>query len=63
MKLTLKQWRMLNDWSLEKSAEMLGVSRLTVFNWEHGKTYPNAKNIKAIEDAYNIKWSDDVLMP
>lgn len=42
---------------------MIGVSEQAIVAWEkHGAT-PNANRIPAIEKAYNIKWSDDVLMP
>lgn len=63
MKLTLRQWRKLRDITLKEASNMIGVSEQAIVAWEkHGAT-PNANRIPAIEKAYNIKWSDDVLMP
>ena len=60
---TLRTWRRVRDLTLKSASELIGVTEQTLISWEQGRTAPNAKHIKAIEDAYNIRWSDDVLMP
>lgn len=62
-KYTLRQWRKVNDMTLKEASDLIGVSEQTVIAWEQGRSEPRAGNIRAIEKAYNIKWSDDVLMP
>lgn len=63
MKLTLRQWRMLRDMTLKEASKKIGVSEQSIIKWEKHGALPNARQIPAIEEAYNIRWSDDVLMP
>lgn len=63
VKLTLRQWRMVRDITIREASEEIGVSQPTIVKWEKHGAMPNTKLIPAIEKAYNIKWSDDVLMP
>lgn len=62
-KYTLKTWRKVRDMTLAEASEKIGVSRVTLINWEKGKSIPKVDKIPAIEKAYDIRWSDDVLMP
>ena len=40
----------------EKLAEKIGVSRITIYDWESGKYPPtNANNIAAIEDVFQLE--------
>lgn len=39
---------------IEQAAAHLGVSFTTILNWETGKTKPNAQNIKAMAELYNV---------
>ena len=36
-------------------ADMLGVSRLTVINWEKGRNFPDNYNLERIADVFGIK--------
>ena len=38
----------------EALAEMLGVSRQTISNWENGRSYPDIASIIVLSDVYNI---------
>lgn len=38
----------------ERAASELGVSITTLFNWERGDTYPNAKNISDMVKLYGV---------
>lgn len=38
----------------EKSAEILGVSRQTVSNWENEKSYPDIVSVIKMSDIYNV---------
>lgn len=39
---------------IEQAAAHLEVSISTLLNWETGKTKPNAQNIKAMAELYNV---------
>ena len=62
-KYTLKQWRRVRDLTQKEASKRIGVSEQTLLSWEKGKSMPRVDKIPAIEKAYDIKWSDDVLMP
>lgn len=38
----------------ERAAADLGVSITTLFNWERGDTFPNAKNIRDMAALYAV---------
>ena len=59
---TLKQWRRHRELSQTKLAKAVGVSRSTIARWEDEKCddMPNAKCIPKLEQALDIRWSDDV---
>lgn len=58
MKINLKAARVNNKISQKEAAEHFNISRDTLRNWENGKTFPNAAQIKKIESYYNISYSD-----
>lgn len=50
----LRKIRVQNNLSQEKFAEILGVSRQTVVNWECGKSLPTADKIQKIIKEFSI---------
>ena len=62
-KYTLKTWRKVRGMTLAEASEKIGVSMVTLINWEKGTSLPRVDKIPAIEKAYDVRWSDDVLMP
>lgn len=62
-KFTLRQWRVLAGLSREKLGNKIGRTPMTIYKWENGQTQPNATDIANLEDALNIVWSRDILMP
>lgn len=42
--------------SREKAANLIGVHKDTITNWETGKTLPGLKHIPAIEKVYKIPY-------
>lgn len=56
----LKELRIKNDFSQEKLAEILNVSRQTISNWENERSYPDVHNLIMLCDIYSV--SLDTLM-
>lgn len=50
----LRKIRVQNNLSQEKFAEILGVSRQTVVNWECGKSLPTADKIQKITKEFSV---------
>lgn len=57
-KMTLKAARVNAGLSQIEAANKIGVTRETLGNWERGKSYPNALNIKQIEVIYSVKYDN-----
>ena len=54
MKLTLKKARMLAELKQTEAANALGVSEVTLSNWENGKTYPTIDKVIKMSKLYNL---------
>lgn len=63
MKITLKAARVNIGLKQREAAKLLHVSRDTLSNWERGKTYPDALNIKTIEKIYGIPYEQIIFLP
>lgn len=50
----LKDARNAAKLTQESAAELLGVSRQTVSNWETGKTYPDIVSVIRMSDLYSV---------
>lgn len=50
----IKEARINANYTQEKAADELCVSRQTISNWETGKTYPDIMSVIKISDLYNI---------
>lgn len=44
--------------SMEKAADLIGVHKDTIRNWEIGKSIPRADQVPAIEKAYKIPYDN-----
>lgn len=63
MKITLKAARINKGLTQETAAIKLGVTKDTVSNWERGKSYPDALNLKSIEKVYEVNYDDIIFLP
>lgn len=50
----LKQARATVKLSQDEVAEIVGVSRQTISNWENGKSYPDIGSVVALSDVYSV---------
>ena len=58
--MNLETLRARDGVSREYVARKIGVSHMTVFNWERGETEPNASQIQALADLFGV--STDYLL-
>lgn len=50
----LKIARIKANLTLQESADLVGVDRVTIGNWESGRHYPNAVALEALSNAYGV---------
>lgn len=62
LKMTLKAARVSAGLSQTEAARKIGVTKDTLGNWERGKTYPNALNIRRIEDVYGVRYDNIIFL-
>lgn len=63
MSLTLRAARVNKGLTQQQAAKKLGVSRDTVGNWEKGKSFPNAVQIRNLESLYGVECSQIIFLP
>lgn len=63
MAMTLKALRVNKGLTQKEAAKIIGVTEDTICNWERGVTYPNVPQIKRLEDAYGVPYSDIIFSP
>lgn len=63
MGMTMKAARVNKGLSQVKAAELLGVSRDVVSNWERGVTFPDVLQLKRIEKVYEVGYNDLIFLP
>lgn len=62
MNITLKAARVNKNLTQEEAGKILGVTKYTVGNWENGKSYPDADQIKKIEKLYEVNYDDIIFL-
>jgi transcriptional regulator with XRE-family HTH domain len=59
---TIRQLRQERGWTQLELAYRLGVTPLTVQNWEHGRYEPTASKLRKIAETFGISM-DDIEIP
>lgn len=63
MQITLKAARMNKQLTQRDAAAKIGVTSDTIGNWERGKSFPDAMQIKRIEEVYKVRYDDLIFYP
>lgn len=50
----IKQFRISQGMTQEQFGKLFGVSKATVYNWEHMMNYPDDKNLKKLADFMDL---------
>ena len=59
---TVKQLRAEQGWTQLELANQLGVTPVTVYNWERGKYEPSASMLRKIARVFGVSM-DDIALP
>ncbi len=59
---TIRQLRDEHGWTQLELAIKLGVTPLTIYNWERGKYEPSASKLRAIAQAFGVSMDDIALV-
>ena len=62
MVITLKAARINKNLTQQQAAKKLGISKDTLRNYEHGKSYPDVILIKKIENLYGVTYNDLIFL-
>lgn len=60
---SLKAIRVNLGLTLEEASELIGISKYTLFNYEHFKTVPDNDKIKKIMKAYDVSYNEIRFVP
>lgn len=63
MKLTLEAARRNVKLTQREAAELLGVSKDTLGNYERGKSFPTVETVKKMENIYHVSYDDLIFLP
>lgn len=63
MQLTLKAARANAKLTQREAAEKIGVTVDTISNWERGKSFPNAIQIRRLELVYGVSYDALIVLP
>lgn len=55
---SLKAIRINLGLTLEQASKLIGISKYTLYNYEHFKTTPDNDNLIKIMNAYNVTYND-----
>lgn len=58
MKVTLKAARTNVGLTQQEAADKIGVTVDTMSNWERAKSFPNALQIRRIEEVYGVPYDN-----
>ncbi len=59
---TIRDLREERGWTQLQLANKLGVTPVTVYNWERGKYEPSASKLRAIAQAFGVSMDDIALV-
>ena len=60
---SLKAIRVNLGLTLEEASKLIGISKYTLYNYEHYKTVPDNEKIKKIMNAYDVSYNEIRFVP
>ena len=63
VRMTLKNAREIRGLNQSEAAELIGVSKDTLGNYERGKSYPDIPVLRKIEEVYGVPYDRLIFLP
>lgn len=63
MGITLRACRVNRNLTQKEAANMLGITKESLANYEQGKTFPNVPMIQKMEELYGVPYADIIFLP
>lgn len=63
MAITLKAARVNVGLTQKQAAECLGISDNALWNYENGRSFPDIRVVKKMEEVYKISYNDLIFLP
>ena len=62
MAITLKGARVNAGYTQREVSEILGISNVTIGNWEKGKTFPKVNQVERLASLYGVNINDLIFL-
>ena len=63
MEITIKAARVNKDLTQAEAAKLLGVSKDSLWNYENGRSFPDVRVIKKMEEVYEMSYDNLIFLP
>lgn len=63
MAITLKAARVNKNLTQAQAAELLGISKDSLWNYENYRSYPDVRIVKKMEEVYGISYDNLIFLP
>lgn len=63
MTITLKAARVNKNLTQAEAAKLLGISKDSLWNYENGRSFPDVRVIKKMEEVYELSYDNLIFLP
>lgn len=63
MTITIRAARVNKGLTQVQAAELLGISKDSLWNYENGRSFPDIRVVKKMEEVYGISYNNLVFLP
>lgn len=63
MAITIRAARVNKGLTQAEAAKLLGISKDSLWNYENGRSFPNVKVVKKMEEVYGIPYNNLIFLP
>ena len=63
MAITIRAARVNKDLTQAEAAKLLGISADSLWNYENGRSFPDVRVVKKMEEVYGIPYDNLIFLP
>lgn len=63
MAITIKAARVNKNLTQAQAAELLGISKDSLWNYENGRSFPNVRVVQRMVEVYGIDYDNLIFLP